>query len=240
MLVNESNYSFLAPIAREYWKGVNEMTYVNTPATAKLREFLLQKNDKLSNVALIEMLMTEDKIVVEPYKLSKEERDAHPATDGKSVNANKEISKYFKKGEFGADEYTEKQFKITMLKQASKTKVTPETKKAAEDLIKNKEGFFKKIGNGLKSYYEKLVKFAKENKILTASVVVVIFGLVILAYLKMKNKLNTYKLLRNILIGAVTAGALTSLIMFIMKFVKGGEKKEEAKETSKEAAWMLY
>lgn len=239
MLVNESNYSFLAPIAREYWKGVNEMTYVNTPATAKLREFLLQKNDKLSNVALIEMLMTEDKIVVEPYKLSKEERDAHPAI-GNSKEADKEMAKYFKKGEFGADEYTEKQFKITMLKQASKTKVTPETKKAAEELIKNKEGFFKKIGNGLKSYYEKLVKFAKENKILTASVVVVIFGLVILAYLKMKNKLNTYKLLRNILIGAVTAGALTSLIMFIMKFVKGGEKKEEAKETSKEAAWMLY
>ena len=239
MLVNESNYSFLAPIAREYWKGVNEMTYVNTPATAKLREFLLQKNDKLSNVALIEMLMTEDKIVVEPYKLSKEERDAPPAI-GNSKEADKEMSKYFKKGEFGADKYTEQQFKITMLKQASKTKVTPETKKAAEDLIKNKEGFFKKIGNGLKSYYEKLVKFAKENKILTASVVVVIFGLVILAYLKMKNKLNTYKLLRNILIGAVTAGALTSLIMFIMKFVKGGEKKEEAKETSKEAAWMLY
>ena len=60
MKLTESDYSFLAPITREYWNVVNETTYLDTPGIAKLREMLLQKNDKLSNIVLIEMMMNED------------------------------------------------------------------------------------------------------------------------------------------------------------------------------------
>lgn len=65
MLINgikltESDYKFLSPITREYWNVINESTYLNTPGIAKLREMLLQKNDILSNIALIEMMINED------------------------------------------------------------------------------------------------------------------------------------------------------------------------------------
>ncbi len=59
MKLTESDYNFLAPITREYWNAVNESNYLNTPGIAKLREMLLQKNDILSNIALIEMMINE-------------------------------------------------------------------------------------------------------------------------------------------------------------------------------------
>ncbi len=123
MLINEQQIYFLQPITREYWNVINESTYFTTPALYKIREFLLQKNDKLSNNILIEMMLSED-------------------------NDNEEIKKKKVKLKYIIQHLIQGNIDPTVeyLQNLKQKKLSIKEENKAKELVKNKDTFLNRIG----------------------------------------------------------------------------------------------
>ena len=123
MLITENEIYFLQPITRKYWNEINESTYFNTPGLYKIREMLLQKNDKLSNKILTEMMLLED-------------------------NDNEEIKKKKMKLKYIIQHLVQGNADPTIeyLENMKQKKLSIEEENKAKELIKNKDTFLNRIG----------------------------------------------------------------------------------------------
>ncbi len=123
MLITENEIYFLQPITRKYWNEINESTYFTTPGLYKIREILLQKNDKLSNKILTEMMLLED-------------------------NDNEEIKKKKMKLKYIIQHLIQGNIDPTVeyLENMKQKKLSIKEENKAKELIKNKDTFLNRIG----------------------------------------------------------------------------------------------
>jgi hypothetical protein len=142
MLITENEIYFLQPITRKYWNEINESTYFTTPGLYKIREILLQKNDKLSNKILTEMMLLED-------------------------NDNEEIKKKKMKLKYIIQHLIQGNIDPTVeyLENMKQKKLSIKEENKAKELIKNKDTFLNRIGPKLAKMVSLVEKKIKQKKL---------------------------------------------------------------------------
>lgn len=217
MKITKEAYEILKPAARSYWVAMNESTKSITPATAKLREALLAKNDIPSNLALIEMMVQEEGEVAQNDNAGGEgeiETITNAVVEGK--DSDKEIP-------------------------GDKAKLDEEEKKTGSDTKEKIKELWKKIINWVKGVKDSIATWAKKmwekHKAFSILYAVIILGIAVLAALYVMNRKDDKKskLLLKLIAAAAFGGAIVALIQYLSTLF--GKKKETT--TAKTDEWLV-
>lgn len=211
MLITENEIYFLQPITRKYWNEINESTYFNTPGLYKIREMLLQKNDKLSNKILTEMMLLED-------------------------NDNEEIKKKKMKLKYIIQHLVQGNADPTIeyLENMKQKKLSIEEENKAKELIKNKDTFLNRIGPKLAKMVSLVEKKIYKGNYENYFLIVAEYAIFITASLYLIHDMVGFALMITYLLHLFIAG----LIFLSLKYILMKKYSKEFIQNMKNKLYM--
>ena len=238
MKITKDAYEILKPAARSYWVAMNESTKSITPATAKLRESLLAKNDIPSNLALIEMMVQEEGeahddsndrlkelLKADINKMSDEEYAQHTQEIKKLTNVFNakldEVQKYIETGKYEKGSTMEQMLariqKDRNEKELQKLKNnSQETKTILQRIDAWINNANKKVADWFRMMWKKYKTFSIIYLILIAAI-----AILLVLYIMKKKDSKTAILLKKSIIIVLAGGSLVVLINVLKSlFVK--------------------